>query len=669
MAATGGVATATVASSNLSFQKDDPMKNQHVYMLFAREVGPLVKNKYPTIQKMQFNQILGRIWNELPPVEKNKYYVKADVQRKIQMNNHQGQAPVLPRPSQPIAASPGPDSKITAPSGRTITTRPYERQKELSPYEIYSKGTKTILMKQYPYLNSRELELLVIRMWSQLSPEEKDRYNRLSVKTPDPVSNNPMSHSNNAVEFINKVGVKVSEETADKTENIFMRGDSDSEDDDDAEETLNEQSTPPDTRSEEEIAIANIQPKTEPELPIMENVEDLNNSGSVEEEENGLNGKQAGNENDAKDTKEDNDEEEEEEEQEENVDVDPLENDIKTTTTTYKLKTGEVVKSAKNNSENNEGMSSSGGVTIVQGQEGGHHHGGQTTPVEVTVSQCVDQGGQVEAESGERIDEKNEEEEKKQSFDFPCSDIRYRLLKKEKNTALSLFIFSPLNSNVKRLMNKIEKIQRRSKQEQVGDNNHIVRIDYIFKNEKEQKTFRDKVVDLPRPQDLILVLESIPEELLLPREAPIVTEEELLWIFSESLAENTFRGFSVRLLENENGLSFDFGSMIALNMFLTETVGYRDAFLGGVRRSPKSSLAIKVVRKFGKVTYPLRMKLNETFDFKHLEAISKKYKFKVFTKNDNIHKQYATLDFKTKNDLYYFVICEDVEFFLQTKSK
>ena len=357
MAATGGVATATVASSNLSFQKDDPMKNQHVYMLFAREVGPLVKNKYPTIQKMQFNQILGRIWNELPPVEKNKYYVKADVQRKIQMNNPQGQAPILQRPSQPIAASPGPDSKITAPSGRTITTRPYERQKELSPYEIYSKGTKTILMKQYPYLNSRELEHLVIRMWSQLSPEEKDRYNRLSVKTPDPVSNNSMSHSNNAVEFINKVGVKVSEETADKTENIFMRGDSDSEDIDDAEETLNEQSTPPDTRSEEEIAIANIQPKTEPELPIMENVEDLNNSGSVEEEENGLNGKQAGNENDAKDTKEDNDEEEkEEEEEEENVDVDPLENDIKTTTTTYKLKTGEVVKSAKNNSENNESM-------------------------------------------------------------------------------------------------------------------------------------------------------------------------------------------------------------------------------------------------------------------------------------------------------------------------
>ena len=96
---------------------------------------------------------------------------------------------------------------------------------------------------------------------------------------------------------------------------------------------------------------------------------------------------------------------------------------------------------------------------IVQSREGGHHHhlGGQTTPVEVTVSQHVDQGGQAEAKSGESEDEKKEEEEKKESFNFPCSDIRYRLMKKETETALSLFIFSPLNNNVKNLMNKIDK--------------------------------------------------------------------------------------------------------------------------------------------------------------------------------------------------------------------
>ena len=73
--------------------QEDTARNQHVYMLFAREVGPLVKNKYPAIQKMQFNQILGRIWSELPQGEKNKYYLKAEYQRKMDRGSRPGTAP------------------------------------------------------------------------------------------------------------------------------------------------------------------------------------------------------------------------------------------------------------------------------------------------------------------------------------------------------------------------------------------------------------------------------------------------------------------------------------------------------------------------------------------------------------------------------------------------
>ena len=60
------------------------LKNQHVYLLFAKEVGPLVKAKYPTIQKVQFNQILGRIWNEMPPSEREKYHQKAEYRQNQQ---------------------------------------------------------------------------------------------------------------------------------------------------------------------------------------------------------------------------------------------------------------------------------------------------------------------------------------------------------------------------------------------------------------------------------------------------------------------------------------------------------------------------------------------------------------------------------------------------------
>ena len=76
-------------------KQDNASKNSQVYLLFAREVGPLIKAKYPSVEKLQFNQILGRIWNELPAVEKNKYYLKAGDHQKPLEVNHPGAEPVV----------------------------------------------------------------------------------------------------------------------------------------------------------------------------------------------------------------------------------------------------------------------------------------------------------------------------------------------------------------------------------------------------------------------------------------------------------------------------------------------------------------------------------------------------------------------------------------------
>ena len=54
---------------------------QHVYFLFAREVGPLVKVKYPKIEKVVFNKLLGKIWNVMPHFEKEIYYQKAKIEK------------------------------------------------------------------------------------------------------------------------------------------------------------------------------------------------------------------------------------------------------------------------------------------------------------------------------------------------------------------------------------------------------------------------------------------------------------------------------------------------------------------------------------------------------------------------------------------------------------
>ena len=52
---------------------DISILKQQVYTLFAREVGPMVKSRYPNIQSTQFNQILDRIWTQMPEQEKERY--------------------------------------------------------------------------------------------------------------------------------------------------------------------------------------------------------------------------------------------------------------------------------------------------------------------------------------------------------------------------------------------------------------------------------------------------------------------------------------------------------------------------------------------------------------------------------------------------------------------
>ena len=241
----------------------NPEHQQLVYMLFAREVGPLVKNKYPNIEKMQFNQILGRIWSELPQVEKNKYILKADFQRKMEMG---GSAPA---PMAPVIPGVGLRQSPSPPMLGRPNTAPVPPV--MRPFERYAAQTKMTLMKQYPYLGAREMDQLVLRMWSQLSEAEKARYNDMSVmrtlqqqqqfpgqpqqmivmrRGPSPPQQHlqmppaasqlitPPPSGPIPLEELNKVKLNVTE----KTENNFMREDDSEEEDDDEEEagTLSE---------------------------------------------------------------------------------------------------------------------------------------------------------------------------------------------------------------------------------------------------------------------------------------------------------------------------------------------------------------------------------------------------------------------------------------------
>ena len=173
---------------------------QLVYMMFAREVGPLLMQKYPNIEKMQFNQILGRIWGELPQVEKNKYIIKADLQRNRDMgapvpispavparpdilrqainSTLLGQPPMVGRPPMAMVGQPrmvGQPQMVGRPP--MMSSRPpVAPVPMMTPFDMYAAQAKMILVRKYPNLGSREIEQHVLRMWTQLSQADKARF-------------------------------------------------------------------------------------------------------------------------------------------------------------------------------------------------------------------------------------------------------------------------------------------------------------------------------------------------------------------------------------------------------------------------------------------------------------------------------------------------------------
>ena len=208
-----------------------------------------------------------------------------------------------------------------------------------------------------------------------------------------------------------------------------------------------------------------------------------------------------------------------------------------------------------------------------------------------------------------------------------------------------------------------------NKKDEVSPNSgilKIINISEINNEELDQKIFRNKVTDLPLPQELVLKMKSVPEELLLHRESPILSEEELLLICSDSLSENIFRGFSVRLLETENVFRFEFESMRTLNTFLTRMLDPEKAFFGFEAMESKRKL--HSMKKYRKRIYPLGLKMDSS-NIVDLNEMGKKYGFKVFTKKIAVDK-FISVDFRSPKDLYKFLTIEtNFGFRLKTTEK
>ena len=271
------------------------------------------------------------------------------------------------------------------------------------------------------------------------------------------------------------------------------------------------------------------------------------------------------------------------------------------------------------------------------------------------------------------MDAAAEESESSLKFTFGSTDIRFRknppLPSPPKKNAVSVVISGPPD-HVAAFTDEIKKVQRRTSYDVSSNDPAFVRMDFIFYTERESQKFHDKVERMRKPWDLFRATAMVPEAQLCHKDAPRLSEEELLHIWMENRG-NLFRGFEV-VLEIVGGgkFFFRFESLVSLNCFLfcaQQRPQLSKAFLGVVRQNTRVyeelELKPKKLRK-GKVLYKMPVMFRET-SVPSLKELGDKHKFKVFHQNFGRRGRpsSATLEFTSKEDFYRFLVDKDCKKF------
>jgi len=171
-------------------------RNGLVYTLFAQEVGPMVKSRYPLVGKVQYNQILGRIWKGMPETERAKYQKKADNMNLAQDITHQiVEKPDIPEQQQVITQD-IPKQKVTEPQGPTLTTKivPAINNPNIKStghavnnsnqraFTAFSAAVRPNLERQNPRMKNEQITEMLEQNWNQLGEEERYKYSRVSKR-------------------------------------------------------------------------------------------------------------------------------------------------------------------------------------------------------------------------------------------------------------------------------------------------------------------------------------------------------------------------------------------------------------------------------------------------------------------------------------------------------
>ena len=228
-----------------------------------------------------------------------------------------------------------------------------------------------------------------------------------------------------------------------------------------------------------------------------------------------------------------------------------------------------------------------------------------------------------------------EEKAKTPTFQFACEDIRYK--KKSTNSedsadqpcALSLLLLpraTPTSSGRGGAQERPDQLYHRfissmSRRKQISEKSSepkdFMRVDYLFKSSGDRAKFRDRalVVSKDFPGMTVHMMDATEKELG-SKEKPILSENEIMWIYSEAkTCNNLFADFAPEVVKEGSGSSspvkFRFGKEgIQLNTFLACVLKKKEeAFLGKVRKLAKVTLPLRLTSlvRNGNVVFPVEV--------------------------------------------------------------
>ena len=231
---------------------------------------------------------------------------------------------------------------------------------------------------------------------------------------------------------------------------------------------------------------------------------------------------------------------------------------------------------------------------------------------------------------------------------YSCSDIRYRKTstKSQENSdksGLSLFLYcqeSTQKESTQKISKFLKEIQTQKKTYLIAKHSvprDLVRVDLLFSSSKERSNF---VQDVTRRSEDVrgLFLHSLvsTEKELCLMEKPILTEDEIMWIYSESQSLNLFasKEFKVTIEEDVTGVvKFVFENKnIQLSTFLFCVLDRQRALIGRVRKEANIHLPLRMKsqEKGGRVFYPVKIAGAAAEDIKKQEA---RFGFKIYRTN------------------------------------